>query len=99
MTEQVENLEAAPKPLRAVTPVLVSALLLLPILYVLSAGPAVYLQTRQYIEIRRGNAIDKFYYPLTWAEMNCKPFRTLMSWYEQWWEYRAPMPPAQPKQN
>jgi hypothetical protein len=99
MEGHVEEIEAAQKPGRAVTPLLVSMLLVLPILYALSAGPAVYLQTREYIEISRGNAIDRFYYPLTWGEMHCKPFGDLMRWYAQLWEYRAPSPPTQPASN
>jgi hypothetical protein len=76
--------------------VLAAVLLTLPILYVLSVGPVVYLQTRGVLEFKPGSAITYFYWPLQWAQIQCPPFLRLMNRYGRMWVYQPPPAPAAP---
>ena len=51
-------------------------LLMLPLLYFLSSGPAIYLMNRGYIS-KDGN----LYAPLQWACDHCEPFHQAVKWY------------------
>jgi len=61
---------------------LVLASMLLPVLYVLSIGPAIRLLSHsQYV----GYAAA-FYAPLDWLSMACKPFDDALRWYVSLWQ-------------
>jgi hypothetical protein len=77
-------------------PVMAAFVLVVPILYVLSVGPYVYLQTRGVIEPRSG--IVKIYYPLQWAQLKYPPFLRLMNRYGRMWRYQPPILPSPPPQ-
>ena len=55
-----------------------------PLLYVLSAGPVVYLETsgRPLLD---DQAFEVFYYPLVLTEHHVPPFGELMHRYVEWW--------------
>jgi len=58
------------------------ALLFIPLLYVLSIGPAAWLSSREYLS---QEATETFYYPLSLA---CKRFRwcqDAVNWYVEFW--------------
>jgi hypothetical protein len=76
------------------TPALAAIVLILPALYVLSAGPAVYLQSRGFIEPR--SALWKVYYPLQWVQLKYPPLLRLMNRYGQLWRYQPPAVPPPP---
>ena len=63
----------------SVSPILVGVLLLLvllPVLYILSVGPMIWLADHDYIS-KDGNA----YAPLQWACDGCEPFNKAVNWY------------------
>jgi hypothetical protein len=53
---------------------------LLPVAYVLSDGPAIWLEIHGYIH---PNAYETFYAPLIWA-CGWSPFEEALVWYESW---------------
>ena len=58
------------------------ALLFIPLLYVLSIGPAAWLSSREYLS---QEATETFYYPLSLA---CKRFgwcQDAVNWYVEFW--------------
>ena len=52
---------------------------LLPVLYVLSGGPAVWLLYHGYLS---EESIAFIYGPLNWAGTHCEPLELLVSWYD-----------------
>jgi hypothetical protein len=76
------------------------ALVGLSLLYALSAGPAINLQMRGIITIRKTNALGFFYYPLNLAERKCRYFGGLMYVYGQrWYHDSAPASSVQATPN
>ena len=69
----------------------IGLLVLLPILYVLSAGPAHWLWTRGYISGEEGSFQWVFYTPMRWTCENCKPFFQFIDWYESFFEAAKPV--------
>ena len=61
-----------------------AALLLIPLLYVLSVGPMDALGNRGIISVPPGGVVFWFYAPLRWVSANCKPFSDLMTSYSEW---------------
>jgi len=55
--------------------VAIALLVLLPVLYVLSVGPAVWLSSHDYV------STGPLYYPLGWVSERCGPFRDALTWY------------------
>lgn len=78
-------------------PILAALTLALPVTYVLSAGPYVYLVTRGLIDPR--SPVGQIYYPLQQAQIKCPPFLRLMNRYGRMWRYEPPLPPATPQSN
>jgi hypothetical protein len=70
-----------------------------PVLYVLSVGPAAWLNTRQLIPEPLNSARRHFYYPIHWLECNGpEPFDRVVTWYAHLWWATAPTDiPPQPK--
>lgn len=58
-------------------------LVLLPVLYVLSIGPADYLVRSDYLDAETSRA---FYGPLVWLYNSYEPIQPLLEWYLEWWE-------------
>jgi hypothetical protein len=92
--EQKESKTQSPGNRWWLAPALAALVLTLPVLYVLSVGPYVYLQTRGVIEPTSG--IVKIYYPLQWAQVKYPPFLRLMNRYGRMWRYQPPIPPSPP---
>jgi hypothetical protein len=57
----------------------IGLLVLLPFLYVLSTGPAVWLYSHGFLS---GKALDFFYAPLVWACDHCDPLFEFVGWHE-----------------
>jgi hypothetical protein len=91
---------------RAAGPAAVVAVLLIffaPILYVLSIGPVIGLQSRQYINVDQNTFVAKFYYPLEYAYEHSQIAQKGFDWYIQLWDataerqpYTNPAPPTPP---
>ena len=60
----------------------VALFILLPVLYVLSVGPAVYLARRDYVS---REAVHAFYWPLAWLYDSWELIQPLLEWYLNWW--------------
>jgi hypothetical protein len=60
----------------------IGLLVCLPVLYVLSCGPATWLNEHRYISAETMKAI---YDPLGWACVNCKPLQDAVGWYLDFW--------------
>jgi len=69
---------------------MVAVLIGLPILYVLSIGPAARLQLKGYLP---AGAFASFYAPIRWAGDNCESFRLAIGRYVGLW---FPPPPDDP---
>lgn len=70
-------------------------LMLLPVFYVLSLGPAVALTKPLHLPLSHPltTALIVFYYPLIYLDMNhIEPFRTFLEAYLNWWEALAGTP-------
>jgi len=90
-----ENRTKAPEKSLWLATAIVAFVLMLPVLYVLSAGPYVYLTTRGVIDPR--SAFGKIYWPLQWAQIQYPPFMGLMNRYGRMWRYQPSAPtPAPP---
>jgi len=92
--EQSEEKTEAPANRWWFAPALAIFLLVLPALYVLSAGPYVYLTTRGVIDPR--SAFGKIYWPLQWVQIQYPPFMGLMNRYGRMWRYQPPPPKTTP---
>jgi len=69
----------------------IGLLALLPILYVLSSGPAVGLVARDYIS---QDTIEVVYSPLDFVCQRCTPFEQAMSWYVDLFQPVYEVPPG-----
>jgi hypothetical protein len=73
-------------------------LLLLPVGYVLSIGPAIWLDSRGYIHVEEDSLIAKFYFPIIYAAESVPMLDSGLTWYADLWDKPAqswtPMPPA-----
>lgn len=61
----------------------VALLCFVPVLYVLSIGPADYLVRSDYIDAETSRA---FYWPLVWLYNSYEPIQPLFEWYLEWWK-------------
>ena len=61
--------------------VLIALLILLPVAYVLSDGPAMGLATRDYLPV---GVYVTLYAPLFWAAHRSDRFAEVLGWYESW---------------
>jgi len=61
---------------------IICLLVLLPVFYILSAGPAHWLWTRGYISGEEGSFQWVFYTPMRWACQSCGPFCQFIEWYQ-----------------
>jgi hypothetical protein len=55
---------------------------LLPILYVLSIGLFIWLQTHGYISLETAERVDIIYEPLQWVISRSQSFREFIEWYQ-----------------
>jgi len=64
-----------------------AAVLVLPVLYVLAAGPTSWLIVRGYIDSESGlcTALRAIYQPLTYFAEHCPPFNSFLNWYFECW--------------
>ena len=69
---------------------MLAVLFLLPVLYVLSCGPAIGLVTRGYMS---REPFDHIYYPLSLAARSSDKIGRALEWYAELWA--APPPPMQ----
>jgi len=58
------------------------ALVVLPILYVLSSGPVIWLGVSGYVPLK---LVDAFYEPLIWASDRSEAVERTSSWYYRLW--------------
>jgi len=58
----------------------VGVLIALPVIYVLSTGPAMWLNNHRYISSDEG-FVWEFYGPLRWVTSHCKPVNDFVLWY------------------
>ena len=70
-------------------------LLILPVAYVLSIGPVVWLNTRDYIHVGPDSPVEKFYAPLEYAHENLPTVAAPLDWYVELWA-APPQPVALP---
>ncbi len=70
--------------------VLVVVLVLLPLLYVLSIGPAIWLDTRGWIGPSWRSGLAKVYAPLTWTVHNAPMFGAPIVRYAELWQAKQP---------
>jgi hypothetical protein len=85
------------KPLRSTGPVAVVAVIVLlvgPLLYVLSVGPAVWLYDRGTLGDGGRQAIEVIYLPLEWAASKTGAIAVPVDWYLDLW--RTPPEPVPP---
>ena len=68
----------------------IGLLVLLPMLYVLSAGPAHWLWTRGYISGDEGSFLWMFYTPMRWTYESCEPFLQFIEWYQAFFTAENP---------
>ena len=61
--------------------VLALLFILLPILYVASVGPVVWMQHRGLIDAKPSSVVYCIYWPLEWAVQNCPPLQPAAEWY------------------
>lgn len=73
--------------------VAVILLLLMPLLYVLSIGPVVWLASRHIIEVNEDSYVASFYAPLIYVADSSTAFEDGLTWYAELWEAKTP-PPA-----
>jgi hypothetical protein len=67
-------------------PVIIGGLIVTPILYVLSAGPVVWLETRDLVPYFAWDIIEWFYAPLNWLyEEGPAPIHDALDWYVDLW--------------
>jgi hypothetical protein len=78
MSEEREKRGGAPGPVAFVT---IGLLVLLPVLYVLSDGPALWLYHRGYLSL---DAFQMIYAPLRWACQRCPPLANAVACYNSW---------------
>jgi hypothetical protein len=75
----------------AVVVTLAVVLILVPVLYVLSIGPAAWLVNTGRLNGDEGSVTVRFYTPLIWAAECCPPVDDSLQWYVSFWEPpRAP---------
>jgi hypothetical protein len=69
----------------ALAAVLCVVVLLLPVLYVLSAGPVAWLVHHGFIDGKVGVAFQAIYFPFVFACEHSKAFNAFAGWYLSWW--------------
>jgi hypothetical protein len=82
MSDRVAKPEREKSGGGAMAAALVTFLLLMPVLYVLSLGPAIWY-------VNRGNEpgiFETIYYPIAWLYENCEPAQPLLDWYVEIWQ-------------
>lgn len=88
--------DTAPKPTSSrsfsapIAVVAIFLMIVLPLLYMLSIGPAVWLESRGHIDAPEDSAIVKFYWPLHWLIERSGPAMTVFDWYVGFWEASPP---------
>ena len=60
----------------------IGLLVLLPVLYILSAGPASWLYTHGYLSPDEGGFVWVFYTPMRWVCERCEPASDFITWYQ-----------------
>lgn len=70
---------------RIATTLLATIIVLLPILYLFSAGPMEWLMSRGYIAYDNPY-VDAFYYPGELLMEKCQPLNQFVRWYLSFWE-------------
>lgn len=70
---------------RGAAPLALVGLFLLPVLYVLSLGPAVWLYNAQQGQGPAAEVLETIYAPLGWLHENT-PFQGPLEWYVDLWE-------------
>lgn len=79
--------------------------LLLPVFYVLSIGPVVWLFSTGRMEARTAAALQKFYYPLEFFHDQAPTLAAPVEWYAELWRVESPpvtlqsYPPSSPIAN
>jgi hypothetical protein len=80
----------------ALVMVLGVALVLVPLLYVLSIGPAAWLVNTGRLNGEDGSPAYRFYSPIIWTADNCRPVEASLEWYFSLWVPDAPIPNPSP---
>ena len=57
-------------------------LIVLPILYILSIGPLIWLADRNYVSRETAQRIVVIYEPLQWPSSRCQPLKDFIGWYQ-----------------
>ena len=76
--------------------VAVLVLLFLPVLYVLSIGPAVFMYDRHMLSPSVASTLETIYSPLEWASNQSKAIEYPLNSYIQLWASRDPSPAPPP---
>jgi hypothetical protein len=70
---------------------------LVPLLYVLSIGPAAWLVNTGQLNGEEGSPAYRFYSPIIWSANNCQPIDDALGWYYSLWvpevQINYPTPP------
>jgi hypothetical protein len=74
------------QPRRLVAVLIAGAIILLPVAYVLSVGPANWLYNHGPISQPAKDLITHVYWPLGWLCDHCKPFFDVLAWYIDFWK-------------
>ena len=84
------------RPTGAAAVVAVLVVLFLPVLYVLSIGPAVYLHDRGMLSPSAIGTLEKIYSPLEWAASRSSAIEYPINWYVALWAAPSTPMPAPP---
>lgn len=72
--------------------IVVILLLLMPLLYGLSIGPVVWLESRDFIEVDDNSYVVLFYVPLIYLVDSSNALEAGFIWYVELWEKKTPPP-------
>ena len=100
-TEEVDGKAPPSRGAGAAAVVVLILLMLLPLLYVFSIGPVIWLNSREYINVQPDSAIATFYAPLEYAHNHWPTVAKPLDWYVELWSkppeaFPAPVPTAPP---
>lgn len=66
--------------------VVVILIVLLPLFYVLSIGPVIWLEANNYIEVGENSPIVLFYWPILWSAERFAFAEAALEWYAELWD-------------
>ena len=85
MTNRQDSPQAETRSFGAQAAVLALIFLLLALLYPLSIGPFIWLDSKGYIQVTENSLIARFYWPLIWAAEQSSFTSSIFYWYAELW--------------